>query len=398
MTARVDYYTLLGIPRKASEADVRAAYKLQQRIWRKRAATTADSSISGEATRRLALLDEALKVLSDQQQRAAYDRQPSSSPVAADAPASSLAIVPSGDLVEQAEAYLAVGDYYSASRAAREATKTMGGSAESWFALSRASAGLQHLDDAVYEARRAIELAPENAEYHFNLGTILEEAGVWDNALSEYEQSAQRAPDEPLYQLAIGGVWLQRNQPDRALPIIERVYSSARDHEAACYYYAQALIAAAEAVPRDHSKDGYAVTTALEIQRMRDYLSRTASINHLDRETRQTIRDTEAYLQRMEGYTFNIPIGARSSAFELLDPDMGCMGFAFMAGVLTLVGLAPLWLVLWGFNAMGSGSVGGGFLLLLIGGGLGYIWYRQIWVPRWKVNARNRDHRVRYQS
>ena len=59
---------------------------------------------------------------------------------------------------------------------------------------------------------------------------------------------------------------------------------------------------------------------------------------------------------------------------------------------------SPLWLVIGGFSAMGSGSVGGGFLLLLIGGGLGYIWYRQIWVPRWKVNVRMRDHRVRHQS
>lgn len=395
MTVPMDYYALLGVSRTASPADVRSAYKLQQRIWRKRATASSDSSVSGEASRRLALLDEAFNTLSDAQRRTAYDRQAISAPVESPfVPAA----VPSGDLIAQAEAYLAVGDYYAAAHAAREATATVGNSADSWFALSRANAGLGHLDDAVYEARRAIDLAPENPECHFNLGTILEEAGKWDNALGEYQQAAQFSPDEPLYQLAIGGVWLARNQPDQALPIIERVYSSARDHEAACYYYAQALIAAAEAVPRDKSKDGYAVTSALEIQRMHDYLSRTASINHLDQETRQTIRDTKAYLQRMEDYTFNIPIGARSTAFSLIDPEMGCMGMFLMAAVLVLVGLAPLWLVLWGFAAMGSGSVGGGFLLLLIGAGLGYIWYRQIWVPRWKVNARLRDHRVRYQS
>lgn len=397
MTAPVDYYALLGIPRKASAADVRAAYKLQQRIWRKRAAATADPSVSGEATRRLALLAEAFNVLSDQQKRAVYDRQPLPAP-AEPTTASVAAVAPSGDLIVQAEAYLEAGDYYSAAYVAREATKTMGNSAESWFALSRANAGLRHLDEAIYEARRAVEIAPENTECHFNLGTIYEELGQWDSALGEYEQAAQRDADEPIYQLAIGGVWLQRNQPTKALPIIERVYSSARDHEAACYYYAQALIAAAEAVPKDKSKDGYAVTSPQEIQHMRDYLSRAAAIKHLDPETRQTLRDTEAYLQRMEGYTVHIPLGARAGVFELIDPSSGCGAAAIMFAIVAVLALAPLWLVIWGFAAMGSGSAGGGFLLLLIGGALGYLWYRAIWIPRWKVNARVRDHRVRYQS
>lgn len=406
MTAPVDYYALLGIPRKASPEEVRAAYKLQQRIWRKRAAATADESVSGEAARRLAQLDEAFNVLSDQQRRATYDRQPPPPTIVEPASTSLPAEAQSGDLIEQAQAYLEAGDYYSASHAAREATNAMGTSAESWLVLSRASAGLRRMDEAVYEARRAIELNPENAECHFNLGIILEELGQWDSALAEYQQAAERNSDEPLYQLAIGGVWLQRNQPDKALPIIERVYTSARDNEAACYYYAQAVIAAAEAVPRDNSKDGYAVTSALEIQRMREYLSRTASIRHLDKETRQTIRDTEAYLQRMEGYTFHVPFVARSgliSIYSIAGSSDGGVGteilLLFLAGLIAVgIALAPLWLVIGGFSAMGSGSIGGGFLLLLIGAGLGYIWYRLIWVPRWKVNARMRDHRVRYHS
>src|SRR5690242_8508254 len=134
MTAPMDYYALLGIPQKAAEADVRAAYKLQQRIWRKRAAATADGSVRGEATRRLALLDEALSVLSDQQRRAAYDRRPVPAIAPADmvatpdASTSTPSVAPSGDLVEQAEAYLAIGDYYSAARAARAATANLGNS------------------------------------------------------------------------------------------------------------------------------------------------------------------------------------------------------------------------------------------------------------------------------
>ncbi|MFL5661865.1 MAG: DnaJ domain-containing protein [Ktedonobacteraceae bacterium] len=158
MIAPVDYYAILGIPRNASAADVRAAYKREVRIWRKRAAASSEDSIRDEAVRRLALLAEALSTLSDAQRRAAYNRQPisalvtpSSSPVPAE--------MSSRDWIEQAEGYLAVADYHAASRAAREATANLGNSAQSWFVLSRANAGLRHLGAAGYEARRAIGLA-----------------------------------------------------------------------------------------------------------------------------------------------------------------------------------------------------------------------------------------------
>jgi hypothetical protein len=66
--------------------------------------------------------------------------------------------------------------------------------------------------------------------------------------------------------------------------------------------------------------------------------------------------------------------------------------------MLAVLALAPLLLLLWGFGLLTSGSIGGGFIALLISAGLGYLWYRAIWVPRWKVNARMRDHRIRYLS
>jgi tetratricopeptide (TPR) repeat protein len=393
----MDYYALLGIPRKASAEAVRAAYKREGRIWRKQAIASSEGSVKDEAKKRLALLAEAFGVLSDAQKRALYDRQPISAPI--ESPSSLVPVeMASRDWIEQAEGYLAVADYQAAARAAREATANLGNSAQSWFVLSRAKAGLRQLDDAVYEARRAIELAPKNSMYHFNLGTIYEELGRWDEALNTYEHASQLEPTEPLYQLAIGGVWLQNGQLARAMPIIERVYSTLPDDETACFYYAQGLIAMAEAVPKDKSTDGYAVTRAEEIQEIRGYLSRAAGIKHLDQETKQVIRDTEAYLHRMEANTFHIPLGARSAAFELIGPGLGCYGTLIMGTMLAVLALAPLLLLLWGFGLLTSGSIGGGFIALLISAGLGYLWYRAIWVPRWKVNARMRDHRIRYLS
>ena len=397
MIVPIDYYAILGIPRNASAADVRAAYKREMRIWRKRADTSSQDSVKNEALRRLALLAEAFSTLSDAQRRAAYNRQPLSTPIM---PSSSFipAEMSSGDWIERAESYLAVADYQAAVQAARQATANLGNMAESWFVLSRANAGLRHLDDAVYEARRAIELAPTNSMYHFNLGTIYEELGRWDEALKEYEQASQLEPTEPLYHLAIGGVWLQTNQPARAMPIIERVYSTWPNDETACYYYAQGLIAMSEAVPKDKSTEGYAVTSAQEIMEMRGYLNRAAGIKHLDQETKQTIQDAEAYLRRMEKHTYHMPIGARSFMFEMIHPSDGCAPALISISLVMAIFGAPVLVFMWGFSLLTSGSILYGFLLVLCSIGLGYLWFRSVWVPRWKVNARMRGHRIRYLS
>mgnify|MGYP000929683894 CR=1 FL=1 len=48
----------------------------------------------------------------------------------------------------------------------------------------------------------------------------------------------------------------------------------------------------------------------------------------------------------------------------------------------------PAILILSGFAVM-SDNVGGGFVMLLIGAGLAYIWYQVSWIPRWKHNRRD---------
>ena len=398
MIVPMDYYAILGIPRNASAEDIRIAYKREVRIWRKRATASSENSVRDEAVRRLTLLTEALNTLSDAQRRAAYDRQPIPTLVTP-SPGPVPTEMSSYDWIEQAEEYLAVADYHAAARAAREATTKQSDSAESWFVLSRAKAGLRQLNDAVYEAKRAIELAPMNSMYYFNLGNIYEELGLWNEARGMYEQAAQREPTEPLYQLAIGGVLLQIGQPVEAMSIIKRVYSAQPDDENACYYYAQALIAMAEAVPKDKSSDGYAITSAEEIQEMRNCLSRAATIKHLDQDTKQVIRETEAYLRQMEAHTFHVPRRALLVGSILGSvSDGGCYSTLIAVVLLSALIGAPLLVFMWGFSLLTSGSILGGLFLLLCSVGLGYIWYRAVWVPRWRVNARISDHRIRYLS
>jgi Flp pilus assembly protein TadD len=398
----VDYYTILGAQRNASASDIRKAYETQSQIWRIRAASS-DASVSAEAKNRLALIEQAFKALSNPQQRAAYDRQP----IALTASASPVAPAPTtlpDNTLQRAEYYLEQGDYHAAAGAAKEAQATQPNSAETWSALARANAGLSRFDEAIYEGRRAIELAPQDSEHSFNLGFIYELAGRKAEAAQAYQQASALDSQEPIYQLALGGVLADSGQLQQALNVIESAYRQHTDDQTACYYYARILILMAESVPQDKSSDGYAVTSEGEIQRMREYLGRATAVRHLDQETRQGIQQTEAYLQKMEGRTFHIPFMA-ISAFGGIYSIAGGAGeggvavelfMLLLAGiVVALLAFAPLWIVIWGISSLSSGQLGG-ILLLLVGGGLGYVWYRALWVPRWKANARKRKNRVRY--
>jgi hypothetical protein len=131
---------------------------------------------------------------------------------------------------------------------------------------------------------------------------------------------------------------------------------------------------------------------------MQGSLNRAAGVRHLDQETRQTIRDTEAYLQRMEAHTFHVPLQALGVAYALLSSDTGCGGAALVYGVMTILLALPALMLIGGIGALFSGDFSNALIGISIGAGLGYLWYRTLWVPRWKVNARTRDHRVRYQS
>ncbi len=304
----MNYYAILDVQRKASAADIRAGYHRQTRIWRIRAASS-NTSVREKATKRLSMIEQAFKVLSHAQQRATYDRHSLAAVASALPGATSSAALP-GDSLQRPEYYREQGDSHDAAGAATVAQANQPDSAGTWSALSCAHARQDCFDDAVYEGLRAIELAPLDPWKHADLGFIYEHAGMWNDALRKFQQAAELDATEPLFQLAVGGVLADHGQPQQALPIIERVYRADSDDETACYYYARVLILMAKAVPQDTSDDGNAVTSAAEIQRMREYLERASTVKFLDQETRQTIQEIETYLQKVEEDPFKIPFSA----------------------------------------------------------------------------------------
>jgi len=385
MAVAVDYYAVIDVDRKAGKDAIESAVKKSMREWRKRT-EAADLGVRQEAELKVKQIEEARTTLLDPGKRAAYDRELQARGVTEPA---SRASADSGttDWLDRAENALALGDYHSAAYAAREATHLDGNNARCWWVRSRANAGLKLWQDALYEAKQAVHLDENNAEFHFNLGCVHEEMGMWNDAITEFRRAGTCDPSNPMYELAVGGIFLQNNRPSEAVGIIEAVYKKHPKDETANYYLGMALIELAESLPRKRTDDGYAVTSEEEIRQMRELAMRAKNLTIVDDEIKEAADHILVYLDKMEQKAWRAPRAMLAGMLEA-GAAAGCFGIVVMTGLVGgLVGL-PLILFLSGFAAMGT-DPGAGFIMLLLGGGLGYVWYRLSYIPRWKHNKKD---------
>lgn len=373
MTVEVDYYAVLNIPRTATGDDIAAAVKKQMRQWRKRTEAS-DLSVRQEAEVRVGQIEEARVTLTDATKRRTYDNRLAREGVRqVEAPSASSG----SDWVAQARHFLSIGDYHSAAYAAREATQQAGNTAESWYLRSRANAGLERYEDAWYESQQAAQIEQGNPEYQFNVGMVAEAMGRFDSAISAY-QAASRLDSAPMYELAIGAVLLQTGNTRKGLEVISRVHDRVPADPTASFYLGMALLEAAEHVPGVRDSDSYVVTSAEEIDEMREYMRRAKRLDIRDNDFDAQIRNIEEYLDRMEKKTFN---RNALGMFISSGAEVGCAAVA-MVPVLLMI---PIFMIIGGFAVLANGSASG-LMLLLIGAALVYGEYRLFWQPNWKIN------------
>lgn len=384
MAVDIDYYAVLGIARNANDQAIEAAVKKSMREWRKRT-EAADLSVRQEAEVKVKQIDQARTILLDGPKRAAYDRDLAGGVAGTTAPAH----VDSGNgqnWLDRAEGFLSIGDYNSAAYAAREATREEAANGRAWWVRSRANAGLKLWQDALYEARQAVQLDDSSADYHFNLGLVNEQMAQYGDAITEFRRAGTCDPSNPMYELAVGGIYLSNDRPIEALPIIEAVYTKYPQDMNANYYLGMALCEAAESIPKKRNRNAYMVTSEDEIRRMRELATRATSLNLVDDEVRKNSTGILDYLAEMEKKTFRPPWALIFGA-SALGSDAGCTGAALMfAFVLTIV-LLPIILLIAGLASLGS-SPGAGIIMLLIGAGLCWVWYKLMYIPKWKQNRR----------
>lgn len=365
----VNYYAILGLPPTASGDAIEQKIKEEQRTWRKRSGS-ADLGKRQEAETRMERLAEAKTILLDPRKRAEYDRALPTMPTDAAVPKPTAG--GTTDWVALAQQYLAANDYHSASYAAREATHVLGNSAEAWNLRARANGGLGRFEDALYEARQAVGLDQLNASYLFDLGLVQESLSRWADALQSYETAASIEPGNFVYRLSVAGVFLQNGMPDKALPILEQVYSEHAGNEMVDYYLASCLHDLAERTPRVHNDSRYVVTSEEEIDRMEALVRRAKSLKHGDPELDRGLVSTLTYLEACRQTKFFLPP-------VLADAGFGLLAFLFVG---------PFFIVLCGLGALTSNAVGGGLVLLAISGLWLWALARACWVPVWKANAR----------
>jgi tetratricopeptide (TPR) repeat protein len=363
--AIVDYYALLGVARTATRYDLEQAIKQGIRTWSKQTGRP-ELDRRQEAERKMQQLKEAREILLDDGRRAQYDQRLAT----AQAPAGPAGAAPStgGEWLALARNAMTMNDFRTAARAAQEARRVDERSAEAWSVLARANAGLGRHDDAVFEAQRALQLAPDNLEYRYTLAEIFEQLGDWTNALQTYQSLSRLDPESALPQIGTASVYLSSGAYQQALDLLEWLFASGRDRAMVGYYLAMALLTAAENVPRVRDDSGYAITARYEISQMGALLDRAEQVTG-DPELLASIADMREYMDRCAGSEI------------IWGRIVGRWGLRYLIVVVVSVCLAGFAHALWPFA-----------VLAVIGGGVGLVLYA--WVPRWRLNQLS--HQGRY--
>ncbi|ONI71032.1 hypothetical protein ALI144C_51710 [Actinosynnema sp. ALI-1.44] len=357
-----DYYALLGVDHDATSEELTSRIKQELRIWQKRT-NNPDLTRRQEAEQKVKQLSEARQVLLDDDQRRVYDQRLAAQGAA---PSATPTVADGSDWLRKAKEFLAVNDYLSASYAAREARQNYGESAEVWSLQARASTGLGRDEDALFEARQAVNLSPDDPDLRFDLALVHERLGQWGDAYGCYEALQRMDPTDEYTTIGMASCLIAMDQPDRAVPILEPLAESGREREMAGRYLAMALIRMAELMPRLSDGDTYVVTGQHEINQMRSLVERARQVS--------ADRDIQAEVTRLTEY-----LSWCQSKHRVYDLRYSVI---FKRAVIIVVG----WIVL------SLADQGVAVLIALVAAALwiGLPIY-QCYKPGWKINQMSRD-------
>jgi tetratricopeptide (TPR) repeat protein len=111
--------------------------------------------------------------------------------------------------------------------------------AEHWFHI-----GCELESESTIEARQAylqaIEMDPDLADAHLNLGRLEHEAGELGKAEAQYREAVRCAPDDPTSHFNLGVLLEDRGRPEEAALAYQRVIAA--DPDAADAHYNLGLL------------------------------------------------------------------------------------------------------------------------------------------------------------
>lgn len=268
----------------------------------------------------------------------------------------------------QARSALQSSDYHSASYAAREAARS-GETAEIWNLKSRASLGLDNVQEALYEARQAVALAPGDAAYHFHLGVVAESLSDDVMAANAYDKAASLDPSTPLYRAAHAGTLANLGKLQEALSILRTLHQTAPSDNDVNTHLAMVLLEVAENVAKVQGANDMMVTSREEIDQIRALAGEASAITE-DRELKAHARRLIDYVAEMERPTLRL-----HNVFLQ-------RGGPIRWGIV-VIGLFVIGLFAFSVDAIfGTVFVLASLLILA-------VVFGTAWVPNWKANLRN---------
>jgi tetratricopeptide (TPR) repeat protein len=103
-----------------------------------------------------------------------------------------------------------------------QATSIEGAHAKWWYRLALVQARTGHMDDAIQDVRRAIDLSPDYAAAHWRLGLWLLDRGETDAAEREFTRAGELDPGGMSSAVGLARVHLARQQNQLAVDVLER--------------------------------------------------------------------------------------------------------------------------------------------------------------------------------
>src|SRR5437867_3528689 len=106
------------------------------------------------------------------------------------------------------------------------ATSLGGADAKWWYRLAFVEARTGRIDEAIQDVRRAIEINPGYAPAHSRLGLWLLDRNDIDGAEGEFTRAGELDPHNIAPVVGLARVYLQREEPQRAVEVLERALAS----------------------------------------------------------------------------------------------------------------------------------------------------------------------------
>lgn len=241
----VNYYQELMIDPELDGEQLVAELRKAQRKWIGRT-NAPDLNKRQEAERKVSLVEEAHKILLDEDKKREYDLQLNNS----DTPRteSSDYNLNEGnsnvdDLIQESWDLINTGRPADAIIVARRATEVDQSRPEAWGVLAHAHYSWGDLEEAIDGYKRAISIKPNEDVYYHDLGAVLFEY----NRVEEAEEYANKAfklsPEKDYTKLLVGNIASNKGEYDRAIDIFKELLDNNPGNEsykaniAEAYYY-----------------------------------------------------------------------------------------------------------------------------------------------------------------